>query len=67
MFTTRPPAVTDVFDSGRNEEPYARHVVYISGHWHRDWQTTFRGAPIIVVTPIALELLKLGPNSKRGK
>ena len=30
-FTTRPPAVTDVFVSGRIEEPYARYVVYISG------------------------------------
>ena len=26
-FTTRLPAVTDVFESGRNEEPYARDVV----------------------------------------
>ena len=26
-FTTRTAAVTDVFDSGRNEEPYALDVV----------------------------------------
>ena len=47
--------------------PYARDVMYLSGHCYRGWQTTFRGAPIIFVTPIALKLLQLGPNSKRGK
>ena len=31
VFTTRTPAVPDVLVSGRNDEPYARHGVYISG------------------------------------
>ena len=47
--------------------PYARYVMYLSGDYRRGWQTTFRGAPIIFVMPTALQLLKLGPNSKRGK
>ena len=66
-FTSRPAAVTDVFDSGRNVAALrpGRRVVFrslVPGiaddiYW----------LPIIFVTPIALELLKLGPNSKRGK
>ena len=46
---------------------YALDVVLVSGQWHRDWQTTFRGAPIVFVMPTALKVLKLGPNSKQGK
>ena len=33
--------------------PYVRHGMYISGDWHRDWQTTFSGAPIIFIMLIA--------------
>ena len=67
IFTTRPPAVTDVFDSGRNVGALrpGRRVSFRSlalaiaddisrGH-------------IIFLTPTALKLLQLGPNSKRGK
>ena len=35
IFTTNLPAVTDVLGYGRIEEPYVRHVVYISGDWGR--------------------------------
>ena len=52
-FTTRTPAVPDVFVSGRNEEPYALDVVYISGDYGGDQQTAFSGAPIIFIMPIA--------------
>ena len=34
-------------------EPYVRHGMYISGHCGRDQQTTFSGAPIISIMPIA--------------
>ena len=34
-FTTGTPTVTDVLVSGRINGPYVRHVVYISGAWHR--------------------------------
>ena len=44
-------------------EPYVRHGKCSSGE---PADNISRG-PIIFVTPIALELLKLGPNSKRGK
>ena len=66
-FTTRTPAVTDVFESGRNVGALcpARRVGFRSVA--PGGQTTFRGAPIIFVTPTALKLLKLGPNSKQGK
>ena len=47
--------------------PYALDVMYISGDYGGGQQTAFRGAPIIFVRPIALTLLKLGPNSKGGK
>ena len=67
VFTTHTPAVTDVFVSGRNDVALRPGRRVGSGYRHKGRQTTFRGAPIIFVTPIALELLKLGPNSKRGK
>ena len=57
LLPTRLPSLT-YLGLGVMLEPYVRHGVYISGAWCRDWQTTFRGAPIIFVTPIALELLK---------
>ena len=55
-FTTRPPAVMDVFDSGRNDGALrpGRRVAFRS--LPPGGQTTFCGAPIIFVTPIALEL-----------
>ena len=67
MFTTRTPAVTDVFDSGRNDGALrpGRRVGFRSvGPGQAD--DIFRGH-IIFVSPTALKPLKLGPNSKRGK
>ena len=55
LLPVRPPSRT-YLGLGVMLEPYALDVVFVSGHWGRDWQTTFRGAPIIFVTPIALEL-----------
>ena len=67
VITTHTPAVTDVFDSGRNVGALrpARHVGFRS--LAPGGQTTFAGAPIIFVTATALKLLQLGPNSKQGK
>ena len=67
QFTTRTPAVPDVFVSGRN-------VVALRPRR----RVGFRSVPpgladdicwghIIFVMPTALILLKIGPNSKRGK
>ena len=67
LFTTRTPAVTDVLGSGRNDGALrpGRRVGFRSlGPGIAD--DTCR-APIIFVTPIALKLLQLGPNSKQGK
>ena len=66
-FTTHSPAVTDVLGSGRNvgalrpgrRVPFRSLVPGIADDICCE--------PIIFVTPIALKLLQLGPNSKRGK
>ena len=67
LFTTRTPAVTDVFGSGRNVGALrpARHVGFRSPA-----PVAADDIPqehIIFVMPTALKLLKLGPNSERGK
>ena len=65
--TTRPPAITGILGSGRNVGPLrpGRRVGFRSlAPGLAD--DIYRG-PIIFVTPIALKLLKLGPNSKQGK
>ena len=67
MFTTRTPAVTDVFESGRNVGALrpARHVGFrlLAPGLADDIS---RGHIIFVKTTVP-KLLKLGPNSKRGK
>ena len=67
FFTTHSPSVPDVFDSGPNVRALrpVRRVGFRS--LAPGGQTTFRGVPIIFVMTTALKLLKLGPNSKRGK
>ena len=66
-FTTRTAAVPDVLGSGRNVGALrpGRRVGFRS-LW-RGPADDIPEKPIIFVTPIALKLLKLGPNSKRGK
>ena len=67
IFTTRTPAVTDVFVSGRNVGALrpARHVV--SGDWGQGLADDISRGHNIFVMPTVPKLLKLGPNSKRGK
>ena len=43
VFTTRRPAVPDVFESGRNVGALRPGRLRVSGDWCRDWQTTFSG------------------------
>ena len=62
-----PPPSRTYLSLGVMLEPYVRHGVYISGHCGGDQQTTFSGAPIIFVMPIAPLISKILPNSKRGK
>ena len=58
------PAVPDVLMSGRNVGALRQaREVYSSGEPADD----ISQGPIIFVTPIALTLLKFGPNSKQGK
>ena len=66
-FTTRTPAVPDVFDSGRNVGALrpGRRVGFRS--LALDIADDIYREHIIFVTPIALNLLKLRPNSTRGK
>ena len=42
LLPTRRPSLT-YWCLGVMMEPYVRHGVYLSGHWRRDWQTTFPG------------------------
>ena len=66
-FTIRTPAVPDVFGSGRNVGALrpGRRVGFRS--LAPGLADDIYWLPIIFVTPIALELLKLGPNRKQGK
>ena len=67
LFTTRTPAVPDVFDSGLNVEALrpGRRVGFRS--LRRVAADDIYRGHITFVTPTALKLLQLGPNSKRGK
>ena len=42
LLPVRPPSLT-YLTLGVMMGPYARDVVYLSGHWRRGWQTTFPG------------------------
>ena len=65
--TTRTPAVTDVFGSGRNVGALrpGRRVGFRS--LAQGLADDIYWEHIIFVTPTALLLLQLGPNSKQGK
>ena len=67
IFTTCLPAVTDVFESGRNVGALRPgHPVGFRSLVAGLADDISRGY-IFFVTPPALKLLKIGPNSKRGK
>ena len=67
LFTTHSPTVTDVLVSGRNVGALrpGRRVPFRS--LAPGLADDISRGHIIFVTPTALKLLQLGPNSKRGK